>query len=71
MVHDENVATQRSSAPSLAPPEPVMLLDWRAIWIGPEWTENGWTGFGLIGNQLLELQWPNLISPELSLIEWS
>jgi hypothetical protein len=56
-----------------------MLLDWRAIWIGLEWTENGWTGFGfledldwigLIVLELLELQWSNLIRQELSLIWW-
>jgi hypothetical protein len=56
-----------------------MLLDWSAIWIGLEWTENGWTGFGfledldwigLIVLELLELQWSNLIRQELSLIWW-
>ena len=55
------------------------LIGLEAIWIGLEWTENGWIGFhvsqnldwiGLIGNRLLELQWPNPIWPGLSLIWW-
>jgi hypothetical protein len=50
------------------PPSDVIGLE--AIWIGLDLSENCWTGFrfledldwiGLIGNQLLELQWSNLI----------
>jgi hypothetical protein len=46
------------------------VIGLEAIWIGLDLSENDWTGFGfledldwigLIGNQLLELQWSNLI----------
>ncbi|KAG6989283.1 putative transcriptional regulatory protein [Fusarium oxysporum f. sp. conglutinans] len=53
------------------------VIGLEAIWIGLDLSENCWTGFGfledldwigLIGNQLLELQWSNLIRQELTLI---
>ncbi|EXM16844.1 hypothetical protein FOTG_14884 [Fusarium oxysporum f. sp. vasinfectum 25433] len=56
------------------------VIGLEAIWIGLDLSENCWTGFGfledldwigLIGNQLLELQWSNLIRQELTLIWWS
>ncbi|KAL3588173.1 hypothetical protein FPOAC2_14072 [Fusarium poae] len=64
----DTAAAGRASPDNAGESSDVIGLE--AIWIGLDLSENDWTGFGfledldwigLIGNQLLELQWSNLI----------